>query len=119
MDDIERIRARAHQIWEAEGRPEGREAEHWTQAQDELDQEGVSDGGSMNDLLQGGDMQVRDMDSDDMGQADGHVIHEGEGGTTAAMDEAEEAEVSPVKPEAAAPKKPRRPRAPKNADAIS
>jgi hypothetical protein len=27
-----RIRARAHQIWEEEGRPEGREAEHWEKA---------------------------------------------------------------------------------------
>ncbi|MBV9704011.1 MAG: DUF2934 domain-containing protein, partial [Methylobacteriaceae bacterium] len=28
--DIEdRIRARAHQIWEEEGRPEGRDREHW------------------------------------------------------------------------------------------
>jgi Protein of unknown function (DUF2934) len=26
------IRARAHQIWEDEGRPEGREKEHWDQA---------------------------------------------------------------------------------------
>lgn len=30
------IRARAHQIWEAEGCPEGREAEHWAQAIEEL-----------------------------------------------------------------------------------
>ena len=26
------IRARAHQIWEEEGRPDGREQEHWDQA---------------------------------------------------------------------------------------
>jgi hypothetical protein len=26
------VRARAHQIWEDEGRPEGREKEHWDQA---------------------------------------------------------------------------------------
>jgi Protein of unknown function (DUF2934) len=32
-DNLEaRIRARAHQIWEEEGRPEGREAEHWEKA---------------------------------------------------------------------------------------
>jgi hypothetical protein len=31
--DLEaRIRARAHRIWEEEGRPEGREAEHWEKA---------------------------------------------------------------------------------------
>ncbi|MGM4986151.1 DUF2934 domain-containing protein [Rhizobium sp. 11_C7_N12_5] len=31
-----RIKARAHQLWESEGRPDGREAEHWDQAQREL-----------------------------------------------------------------------------------
>jgi hypothetical protein len=30
------IRARAHQIWEDKGRPEGREKEHWDQATREL-----------------------------------------------------------------------------------
>ncbi|MFN3278908.1 MAG: DUF2934 domain-containing protein [Paracoccus hibiscisoli] len=34
-DDL--IRARAHQIWEDEGRPEGQEADHWTRAAAELD----------------------------------------------------------------------------------
>jgi hypothetical protein len=28
----QRIRARAHQIWEQEGRPEGRERDHWEKA---------------------------------------------------------------------------------------
>lgn len=32
MDREERIRRRAHEIWEREGRPEGREREHWDQA---------------------------------------------------------------------------------------
>jgi Protein of unknown function (DUF2934) len=33
MDDIEqRIRQRAYRIWEEEGRPEGRAAEHWERA---------------------------------------------------------------------------------------
>lgn len=36
MADTERIRARAHEIWEAEGRPEGRELEHWNQAEQEM-----------------------------------------------------------------------------------
>jgi hypothetical protein len=34
-DDIElqdRIRAKAHQLWEEEGRPEGREMDHWDKA---------------------------------------------------------------------------------------
>ncbi|TMD94022.1 MAG: DUF2934 domain-containing protein [Chloroflexi bacterium] len=32
----ERIRTRAYEIWEAEGRPLGREVEHWLQAAQEL-----------------------------------------------------------------------------------
>lgn len=36
MNQDERIRERAYQIWEAEGRPEGREAEHWKQASDDV-----------------------------------------------------------------------------------
>ena len=34
--DDERIRRRAYEIWEREGRPEGREAEHWRKAAEEL-----------------------------------------------------------------------------------
>ncbi len=38
MDDPseEQIRARAHQLWEAAGRPEDREQEFWYQAEREL-----------------------------------------------------------------------------------
>ncbi|WP_207485726.1 DUF2934 domain-containing protein [Arenibaculum pallidiluteum] len=37
MDAAEdEIRRRAHAIWEAEGRPEGRHDEHWRQAASEL-----------------------------------------------------------------------------------
>ncbi|HLN25429.1 MAG TPA: DUF2934 domain-containing protein [Patescibacteria group bacterium] len=32
----EKIRQRAFEIWEAEGRPEGREQDHWLQAQTEI-----------------------------------------------------------------------------------
>ena len=32
---IERIKARAYQIWEEHGRPEGRHDEHWRQAEEE------------------------------------------------------------------------------------
>ena len=32
----ERIRTRAYELWEAEGRPSGREVEHWLQAAQEL-----------------------------------------------------------------------------------
>lgn len=35
--DIEsRIRKRAHEIWEGEGRPEGREKDHWDRAEAEV-----------------------------------------------------------------------------------
>ena len=37
MGDVEeRIRKRAYEIWEQEGSPHGREAEHWRQAADEV-----------------------------------------------------------------------------------
>ena len=35
-DRHELIRARAHQIWEAEGSPEGRHDQHWAQAEQEI-----------------------------------------------------------------------------------
>jgi hypothetical protein len=35
----ERIRERAYQIWEREGKPHGRDAEHWQQAASEIDAE--------------------------------------------------------------------------------
>lgn len=34
MDDDERIRRKAHELWEHEGRPEGREASHWASARE-------------------------------------------------------------------------------------
>lgn len=37
---IERIRQRAHELWEEEGHPEGREADHWQRAERELRGEG-------------------------------------------------------------------------------
>jgi hypothetical protein len=40
MQDEERIRQRAHDIWEREGRPEGRRAEHWARARREIEAEG-------------------------------------------------------------------------------
>ena len=36
-DDIqERIRRRAHELWESEGHPQGRDADHWAQAEAEI-----------------------------------------------------------------------------------
>ena len=39
MPDEERIRRRAHEIWEREGRPEGRHEEHWAWARREVEAE--------------------------------------------------------------------------------
>ena len=36
VTDYDKIRLRAFQIWEAEGRPEGRDLEHWQRAEFEL-----------------------------------------------------------------------------------
>jgi Protein of unknown function (DUF2934) len=41
-DREERIRERAHQIWEREGKPHGRDAEHWQQAGAEIDAEAAA-----------------------------------------------------------------------------
>ena len=35
----DRIRQRAHEIWEAEGRPDGHADRHWSRAADDLDRE--------------------------------------------------------------------------------
>lgn len=37
-DQEAHIRARAYEIWENEGRPQGREAQHWEQARQEYQQ---------------------------------------------------------------------------------
>lgn len=36
MNHQDRIKQRAHEIWEREGRPHGRDAEHWSRAEEEL-----------------------------------------------------------------------------------
>lgn len=36
MNTDDRIRERAYEIWEAAGRPEGREVEHWKQASEDV-----------------------------------------------------------------------------------
>jgi Protein of unknown function (DUF2934) len=38
--DERRIRERAHRIWIEEGRPEGRDVEHWQRARLEIEREG-------------------------------------------------------------------------------
>jgi len=50
MSDEQRIREKAYEIWEAKGRPEGQESEHWAQARDEMEpfyKEGDATAGSV------------------------------------------------------------------------
>ncbi len=37
MQNEDRVRQRAHEIWEQQGRPEGRQEEHWAQARREIE----------------------------------------------------------------------------------
>ncbi len=37
MQNEDRVRQRAHEIWEQQGRPEGRQEEHWAQARREVE----------------------------------------------------------------------------------
>jgi hypothetical protein len=39
MQDQDRIARRAHELWDRQGRPEGRSVEHWTQACREIEAE--------------------------------------------------------------------------------
>ena len=43
MDILWRIRKRAYQLWEQQGRPEGRHLDHWLQAEHELVAENALD----------------------------------------------------------------------------
>lgn len=72
MEHEDLIRRRAHEIWEAEGRPEGREARHWAQAEAEMNAPAPDAAPAAS-------------------QADGRVIEAGEGGTRGGPDEADEA----------------------------
>jgi Protein of unknown function (DUF2934) len=60
---VERIKQRAHELWEQEGRPEGRHSEHWEQATREIEaeeaggQQGGAAGGGPSDLTGAGDPQ--------------------------------------------------------------
>ncbi|NYZ14949.1 DUF2934 domain-containing protein [Azospirillum sp. RWY-5-1] len=45
-DRTDRIRQRAHEIWEREGRADGRDAEHWSRAEAEIAAEEANGGPS-------------------------------------------------------------------------
>jgi hypothetical protein len=49
-DREQRIRERAHSLWEQEGRPEGRDREHWERAMREIDDEAMQAGGHTGSL---------------------------------------------------------------------
>jgi hypothetical protein len=44
IDDTQRIGERAYEIWISEGRPEGRDLDHWHRAEWELQTEGANAG---------------------------------------------------------------------------
>lgn len=98
MDKTEQIRARAHELWEAEGRPEGRHDAHWEQAQSQLmSQDRLP--GELPDIETTADVPGPDHGPDHStgdGPASGHVVDAGEGGTTLDPDEAQEAIDNPL-----------------------
>ena len=46
MDREEQIKARAHAIWEEEGRPDSRSSDHWERAEREIDSQAAQQGGN-------------------------------------------------------------------------
>ena len=46
--DVERVRERAHALWEQAGRPDGQHDAHWLQAERELEEGTVTDEVSLN-----------------------------------------------------------------------
>jgi hypothetical protein len=59
IDDVEkRVQQRAYEIWEREGRPEGREADHWALAMEEVAIEDNQSQTLMPNPSQGGDDTV-------------------------------------------------------------
>ncbi|HEV7267166.1 MAG TPA: DUF2934 domain-containing protein [Falsiroseomonas sp.] len=53
MSDEQRIRHRAHEIWEREGRPEGRHEDHWARARHEISKELAEPGSATSSLDDG------------------------------------------------------------------
>lgn len=49
----ERVRERAREIWEREGKPDGRQEAHWAQAAEEIDAEGEGGGSSPSGAAEG------------------------------------------------------------------
>jgi hypothetical protein len=47
MNREQRIRQRAYEIWESEGKPHGRDDEHWRRAEADIEKEGAHAAGTM------------------------------------------------------------------------
>jgi hypothetical protein len=79
MNRDERIRARAHRLWEEEGRPSGRHNEHWQRACDEIDAEMRNSGGrtGIPQVSPSGDRGTQQSDSSLAGAGDTTVAGPG------------------------------------------
>ena len=66
-DRYERIRQRAYELWEHEGRPQGRDREHWEQAEREVD---AGAEGSSSSSASAAPRAAESSSSEDGGQAD-------------------------------------------------
>ena len=60
MEREDKVRARAHAIWESEGQPSGRDQEHWEQAAQEIERQ---DALSMDDVAPSADAAPSDAGS--------------------------------------------------------
>ncbi|HEV7416970.1 MAG TPA: DUF2934 domain-containing protein [Tianweitania sediminis] len=56
----DRIRARAHAIWQQEGEPHSREDDHWHQAAREIEEEDAASGSGDDSMAINGDVSNRD-----------------------------------------------------------
>jgi hypothetical protein len=50
MNREQRIRQRAYEIWESEGKPHGRDDEHWRRAEADIEKEGAHTGAMPGEL---------------------------------------------------------------------
>jgi hypothetical protein len=68
--DLERIRQRAYELWEQDGRPEGKQQEHWDRAMSEVQSEGgeqADAAGNLSDAAKA----MRELESGSTGSAEG------------------------------------------------
>lgn len=68
-DRHERIKQRAYELWESQGRPDGKEQEHWEQASQELQFEEFDDADDLSQIPDAGDENLSVLGSDPDGNA--------------------------------------------------